>query len=276
MEHLKAFLEYHRSDNTDLIYDIYDKRNDIKNEILWDFRNKLNEYNEKNNLPKNEDGTWDYGDVGYDYISGFKARQEWKLIPLETFQNVWNRFVTTPKSLDIPNATINTFKKIVATITDNVLKADINTELTGHKEFSVLDPDDLEDNNLTEEEMEEFYGEYCTDDRTGQLRISDYAMTKLMNKLVEILSEDDLRKKFMRVDELLEIIHHRSDIAHWFVEGGSHALSQLSGFLRDEDWEEEERPQSKPKETEPERPKPKPKVKRWKEWQKPFESKKEE
>jgi hypothetical protein len=34
---------------------------------------------------------------------------------------------------------------------------------------------------------------------------------------------------------MLNVLHQRSDIANWFVEGGSHALAQLSGYDRGEE-----------------------------------------
>jgi len=36
-------------------------------------------------------------------------------------------------------------------------------------------------------------------------------------------------EKLVLLDQMLNVVHRRSDIANWFVEGGSHALSQLSG-----------------------------------------------
>ena len=64
----------------------------------------------------------------------------------------------------------------------------------------------------------------------GQWRLSDYGLKPLHKLLVQLRKEFDPSKKLPILDKMLNVVHQRSDIASWFVEGGSSALSQLSGM----------------------------------------------
>lgn len=59
--------------------------------------------------------------------------------------------------------------------------------------------------------------------------ISDYGLKPLEDLLVELLHASTPEEKLLIIDRMLNVVHQRSDIADWFVEGGSHALGQLSG-----------------------------------------------
>jgi len=59
--------------------------------------------------------------------------------------------------------------------------------------------------------------------------ISDYGLEPLLKLLGELLRATDDREVVTLIDRMLNIVHQRSDIANWFVEGGSRALAQLSG-----------------------------------------------
>ena len=41
--------------------------------------------------------------------------------------------------------------------------------------------------------------------------------------------ENDYEKKLLLIDSILNIVHQRSDLATWFVQGGRESLTQLSG-----------------------------------------------
>ena len=46
---------------------------------------------------------------------------------------------------------------------------------------------------------------------------------------IEMEEEFDVNKKFVLFDRGLNVVHLRSDIASWFVEGGSVSLHDISG-----------------------------------------------
>ena len=63
--------------------------------------------------------------------------------------------------------------------------------------------------------------------------MSDYGLEPLNKKLSELRKIGIPEKKLKKIDEILNVVHQRSDIAGWFVEGGSAALSKLSGMEED-------------------------------------------
>lgn len=76
--------------------------------------------------------------------------------------------------------------------------------------------------------MDDHFGDWILDGH--QWRISDYGLKPLHKFLVQLRKEFDPSKKLPILDKMLNVVHQRSDIAAWFVEGGSAALSDLSGM----------------------------------------------
>ena len=81
------------------------------------------------------------------------------------------------------------------------------------------------------EEMTGRFFDYYMNDPEGKMGgfISDYGLKPLEELLVQLLRASTPEEKLLIIDRMLNVVHQRSDIAEWFVEGGSDALSQLSG-----------------------------------------------
>jgi hypothetical protein len=77
---------------------------------------------------------------------------------------------------------------------------------------------------------EQFIDNY-SETESGESFFSDYALESLNKLLIKIKQTFDYSKKIPILDQMLNIIHMRSDVASWYVEGGSKALSQLSGQM---------------------------------------------
>jgi hypothetical protein len=77
--------------------------------------------------------------------------------------------------------------------------------------------------------LERFFDYYILD-KDGNLLISDYGLEPLIKLLYKLGNEDDPNKKVPILDQILNVVHMRSDLAGWFVEGGEKALSALSGY----------------------------------------------
>ena len=52
-------------------------------------------------------------------------------------------------------------------------------------------------------------------------------LRSIRNEL-KLLRAKGPEEKLLLIDRMLNVVHQRSDIAEWFVEGGSRALAQLS------------------------------------------------
>lgn len=92
-----------------------------------------------------------------------------------------------------------------------------------------MDREDIR--NMLYDEIKGRFFDYYMNDPEGKMGgfISDYGLQPLLDLLVQLLRSTDDRETVMLIDRMLNVVHQRSDIASWFVEGGSHALAQLSG-----------------------------------------------
>jgi len=78
--------------------------------------------------------------------------------------------------------------------------------------------------------LEKWYWKYAVDPKTGHNYVSDYGLEPLEKLLVKLGDEEDVNKKIPIIDQILNVAHQRSDLAGWLVQGGSSALSALSGY----------------------------------------------
>lgn len=146
--------------------------------------------------------------------------QPWQVVPFPRLKRIWEDyikfgFVRDERGLDM----------IDKIIQDNIIKLYLNTELIGAVNYSPQEY--FDDYDITDEIKSEFY-DYIT-------KYSDYAFNDFGGKrkglttlLVELRKTSVPEEKLVIIDQILNVVHQRSDLASWFVEGGSRALSQLS------------------------------------------------
>jgi len=190
-EYLKILKEY----DEDIDWDLYEKLDEIKSETLYGFLD--------------------------DKKRGIK-RQPWTLIPFARLKKIWEDYMTYGHVRDTRG-----LEMIEDIIQSNILKLWVNTELVGHTE---VNPDeDFEGAGYAEQDKEDFY------DYVGN-RFSDYAWSDLggtrkglTTLLMQLRRAKSPEEKVPIIDQILNVLHQRSDLAAEFVEGGSLALSQLSG-----------------------------------------------
>lgn len=87
---------------------------------------------------------------------------------------------------------------------------------------------------LFEELLNKFYDYYSTD-KNGTWLLSDYGLKPLQTLALELNRTSDHNQMVVVIDKMLNVVHQRSDMAGWFVQGGSSALSDISGYISDED-----------------------------------------
>jgi len=64
--------------------------------------------------------------------------------------------------------------------------------------------------------------------------ITDYGLKPLRALAIELYRENNPKKKLVLLDRLLNVTHQTSDLAAWFIQGGTNSLDDLSGYY-DED-----------------------------------------
>lgn len=234
-------------DDDDITYSYFEKKDEIKDNLLGDFL--------------------------YHNNPDFTKHVPWRVIPYPRLKKIWEdymryNFVRDEQGLDM----------IVNLMINNTTKVAVFTELAGHtssspdddyeeyfgrfiddqltcifekstetsecnttihpyiKEFveEKYNPESMDLSDIRGMLMDELTGkffDYYMDDPEGKMGgfISDYGLKPLEDLLSELLRAKEDSEKVMLVDRMLNVVHQRSDIANWFVEGGSRALAQLSG-----------------------------------------------
>lgn len=153
------------------------------------------------------------------------ARQAWEVIPASLLVGEWlynQKYGNTHEEI---------IHKIQSIVIKNYIKLEINTVLFGHtssRPYSFAERAISED--MSEEKFDEFLEEFenfaCDENETW--RISDYGLDKIGSYVLQLLETDDSNKKLYLIDAVLNVAHQRSDLASWFVEGGSTTLGVLS------------------------------------------------
>lgn len=97
------------------------------------------------------------------------------------------------------------------------------------KENNITDPNEIKE-ELFEALKDRFFDYYTEDSKTGQPYLSDYGLEPLQKILIQLRNtpEDDIDRRIILLDKILNVVHPRSDLAALFVKGGSKALSDLS------------------------------------------------
>lgn len=163
----------------------------------------------------------------YEFLDNPSGKQSWKYLPLPRVKKIWSDYaksglVADEKGLD----------GIATIVIENIAKVYVNTILSGHTE---IDPkydvaEILSDRmDIAEFDWDSLY-EYITDDVSGHMRISDYAMNDLISDAARILDANTDVDKLISIDRAFNRIHRRSDIAGWFLPGGARDLLELSSM----------------------------------------------
>lgn len=160
-----------------------------------------------------------------EYRSGKSETMKWRTVPAARLTAVWKSaaelgFVRDEKGLDA----------IAERMIENVMRLAVNTAAAGHTESSV---EDVLGEYFEEEEFEAFV-DWAIETPTGW-RISDYGLDKLFSYAALLTETADPMDRLTVIDIMLNVVHQRSDLASWFVEGGTMTLSGLSDGVRPSD-----------------------------------------
>ena len=162
------------------------------------------------------------------------GQQTWNFLPFPRLKKIWEDyikygFVRDEKGLD-------TIERVM---TRNILKLNVNTELSGHVNYSINDK--LEDFGITQDEMWE--GDFDYDDYMNNniTNISDFGLQPLLKLLAQVRRQTKPEEKLVTIDKMLNVVHHTSDLANIFLRGGTADLDNLSGYYKNDSgysWED--------------------------------------
>jgi hypothetical protein len=109
---------------------------------------------------------------------------------------------------------------------NKILTIDACTTLTGHTPENPKDTIESLELAYDEDTMEKLLN--YTVDKDGTYIISDYGLKPLQILAGKILGATTPEEKLLLLDQILNVVHQRSDLAECFVYGGRATLSNLS------------------------------------------------
>ena len=149
--------------------------------------------------------------------------QPWVVIPFPRLKKIWEDFMRNGFVRDIRGLEV-----IENIVQNNIIKLYANTVLCGHT--SINPDDEFEEFGFTEEDRDDFY-DYI--DKISDYAFSDFGGRRLglLTLLKQLRKAKTPEEKIVIIDQILNVAHQRSDLASWFIEGGSYSLSKLSGDI---------------------------------------------
>lgn len=163
-------------------------------------------------------------------IAGFEkgTRPRWKTVPAALLKTLWASterygFIQNTKGLE----------SIAQLFFWNTAWLYVNTEIAGH----------TDDGGSVDTVLDRYYGGEVPEEWTAERkdaftsfvidyedgwRISDYGLPRLVVLACLLKDCSSAEETFMVCDAMLNVAHQRSDLASWFVEGGSYTLSEVS------------------------------------------------
>ncbi len=136
--------------------------------------------------------------------------------------STWNSFITHGKA---NREKVEEFEDLMI---ENIARLRVLTALQGHSNYcGFCELKDYLEIEITEKQKEKFYD--WSNDEHGQYQLSDYGLPKLEALVVPMVTAQSPERKLKVIDSMLNIIHHRGDLAAFFVQGGTKTLNQLAG-----------------------------------------------
>ena len=152
-----------------------------------------------------------------------KGHVPWNKIPANKLKRIWLDYGKTGVVRDEKG-----LEQIADLMLNNIARLRASTDMMDHSEHDVRP--ELEDNGyiFTDEQWNEWMSNVFTDKEHGNWMLSDYGLPKLENLYVKIYNADTPEKKIFFIDQALNVVHQRSDLANMFVEGGSSTLTTIA------------------------------------------------
>ena len=118
--------------------------------------------------------------------------------------------------------------ELIDSMIRKVILIRIGTEVGGHTPHDPLEIiQSSVDENVTEDVVSRM-SDYLVD-KHGTWLISDYGLDKMEAIALQLLQRNIApEQKLLLADQMLNVVHQRSDLAGWFVEGGRVTLDRLS------------------------------------------------
>ena len=145
----------------------------------------------------------------------------WHPYPLTRAKKIWQDYMTLGFVRDEKG-----LENMAEAIIDKIITLHAMTILSRHTPSS---PENiLEDQGIAWDES--IYDKFCdwSVDKNGQDILSDYGLEPLQILAGKIMEASTAEEKLLLIDQVLNVVHQRSDLASMFIRGGRWALDELS------------------------------------------------
>lgn len=167
------------------------------------------------------------------HIKEPEYRQKWQVVPAARVKKIWNDYAKTGMVRDEKG-----MDDIAWTILYNIWKIHANTIFCGHTDQNQYDfAESVTGENFLEKYGKDKWDNGCFDwdssffeDDNGQWRLTDFALDKLVNAAIKLEDAKTAEQKLAAVDMVFNIVHARSDLPSWFIQGGTTTLNSLAGY----------------------------------------------
>jgi hypothetical protein len=171
---------------------------------------------------------WDDSDIRdaivSEYLSGNHEHMPWRVVPAARVTKLWSDFSKSGVVRDEKG-----LYSVLDQLIENAQRLQFNNEISGHESYY---PDnELESifgDEPTDEEREAL-ADWAIDTPDGGWRISDYGLPKIQQYLALAQEAPTPELALGYMDLALNVMHQRSDLAEWFVEGGQGTMAGISG-----------------------------------------------
>lgn len=161
-----------------------------------------------------------------EYNSGrWPDRAPWRVVPAERLKRIWQDsaqlgFVRDEKGL----------MAIRDRFVENYLRLAVNTAISGHATYTY---EEVLNDYFESDDIEKFV-DWAIQCDTGW-RLSDIAIERLFPLCAAAGEATDPADILVLCDLIMNVAHQRSDLASWFVAGGTRTLSELADGVRPSD-----------------------------------------
>jgi len=167
------------------------------------------------------------------FLSGKTKLVNWRKVPIDKLKRLWAEHAKYGFVRD--EAGLN---DVAESILDGIARLQFSTEVMGHE---AVDPKEVLESigyDFSDKQVDKL-GDFLTD-KNGNFMLSDYGLRPLLKLYPRIQDAPNAESKLTAIDMALNVAHQRSDLAEFFVEGGSQALAELKNQNIDEPDDQEQ------------------------------------
>ena len=147
----------------------------------------------------------------------------WDVIPFARLKKIWEDYARDGVVRDIKG-----MDEIIRRILKNISRLQASTDFSGHSEFDTTEWAKEMGIRHPNPRNTDFYFDFLNTQYGAP--VSDYGMKKLWDLANLLFQTTSYEQKLLVVDQILNVVHQRGDLAALFIEGGTSSLNQLAGF----------------------------------------------